>query len=171
MISLVKNILSHDRAAFFTFAALSALALAGALVAQFGYDLYPCELCLMQRAPFAAVILLSVAGIAFGRKHPKSGSALFGLIALSFFGNAGLAFFHTGVERHWWTSFSEGCTVPPMKGNITDVLAQIVANPVGRCDEIPWTDPVIGLSMANYNVLFCLILGMAALYTLKRRTS
>ncbi len=171
MLSLVKNILSHDRPAFFVFAALSALALAGALVAQFGYDLSPCELCLMQRAPFVAVILLSFIGLAYGRKHPKSGGVLLGLIALAFFGNSALAFFHTGVERHWWTSFSEGCTVPPMKGNITDVLAQIVANPVGRCDEIPWTDPVIGLSMANYNVQFCLILGMAALYALKHRAS
>lgn len=166
---MIKSIFGHNRSALLAFAGASAFALVAALVAQFAYDLKPCVLCLYQRAPFAAVIVFSVLGLVLAKNRPGLEGIFLGLISLSFLGNAALALFHTGVERHWWTSFSEGCTVPPMEGNITDVLAQIATNPVGRCDEIPWTDPVIGLSMANYNVLFCLVLGMLALYALRHR--
>ncbi len=31
-----------------------------------------------------------------------------------------------------------------------------------RCDEIPWADPILNLSMANYNVIFCLGLAVMA---------
>ena len=163
MIGFLNNILQNERLALFAFAAASAAALGAAFMAQYVYGLQPCVLCLYQRAPFALVILFAVLGIGLGRTSTKAGHIFIGLSALAFAANAVIAFYHTGVERKWWASFLEGCSVPDMKGNITDVLAQIAATPAVRCDEIPWTDPVIGLSMANYNVLFCLLMAMAAL--------
>lgn len=155
--------------AFFAFAAVSAAALGMAFISQYAFGLQPCQLCIFQRVPYAVVILLCLFGIGFGHASPAAGKTLMGLVSLSFFTNAAIAFYHTGVERKWWPSMLEGCSVPNMEGNITDVLAQIAATPAVRCDEIPWTDPFIGLSMANYNVLLCLALGMAALYALTRR--
>lgn len=154
--------------AFFTFAVLSASALAAAFISQYVYGLQPCVLCIYQRIPFAVVILLCILGIAMGQAKPAAGKLLMGLTALTFAANAVIAFYHTGVERHWWKSFLEGCTVPQIEGNITDVLAQIEALPAVRCDEIPWTDPIIGLSMANYNVIVCLALAGAAVYSLTK---
>jgi len=170
MIKAARNLLSNERPAFITFAALAALALAAALVSQYAYGLQPCVLCVYQRIPYGIVIVLGILGIVLGGKNPKYGPFFLGATAGSFALNAVIAFYHSGVERHWWKSFLEGCAVPDMEGDITDVLARIAATPAARCDEIPWTDPVFGLSMANYNVMVCLALAMAALYALISRT-
>jgi disulfide bond formation protein DsbB len=173
MTQLIKSALSNRNLAFFIFASLSATALAAAFVSQYAYGLQPCVLCVYQRIPYGIVIALGILGLWFNR-HPSGRAApvFMGLIALTFLADAVIAFYHTGVERHWWKSFLEGCAVPNIEGNITDVLAQIEATPPVRCDQIPWTDPVIGLSMANYNVIVCLVLAAVALYatTLSRRT-
>lgn len=171
MITHLKSVLRHPYLSFFTFAFGSAAALATAFIAQYAYGLAPCVLCIYQRWPFAVVIALSIVGLALAKKA-RTAKAIAGLISLTFLTNAVFAFYHTGVERKWWPSFLEGCSIPKIEGNITDVLAQIQAAPLVRCDEIPWTDPVIGLSMANYNVVFCLVLAAAALYTaINRRAS
>ncbi len=164
------SILCSNRAALFAFAVISALALAAAYTAQYAYGLAPCELCLYQRVPYAAVIVFGMLGLALDNK-PKAGKIFLALTALAFAVDAAIAFYHSGVERHWWASFLEGCTVPEIAGNITDVLAQIEATPPVRCDQIPWTDPWFGLSMANYNVIVCVVLALAALCAFRRRTS
>jgi len=46
-----------------------------------------------------------------------------------------------------------------MSGSIEDLMARIQSTDVTRCDEIPWD--LFGLSMANYNVMMCLGLGVA----------
>ena len=166
MIAHLKTVLANRRCAFFAFATLSALALATAFISQYVYGLQPCVLCVYQRIPYGIVIALGILGIWFSRGSAKSGPVFLGAIALTFAANAGIAFYHTGVERHWWKSFLEGCAVPDMEGNITDVMARIAATPAARCDEIPWTDPVIGLSMANYILIACLGLTILALYAL-----
>ena len=152
------------------FGGLAAAALGMAFISQYVYGLHPCILCIYQRWPYGLVVLFAVLGIALGRSKPRAPHLFTGLVALAFAANAVIAFYHTGVERKWWKSFLEGCSVPSLEGNITDVLAQIAATPVVRCDEIPWTDPVIGLSMANYNVLVCLALAAAALAAFRKGT-
>lgn len=145
------------------FVALSStLALVGAFTAQYGFGLLPCELCLMQRAPFALNILLGIVAFA----HAPLRLPLIGLSGLSFLINSGIAFFHSGVERKWWTGLT-GCTTPDMSGSIEELLKRIQDTAVVRCDEIPWS--LFGLSMANYNVAFCLGLGVICfLYVWKR---
>jgi hypothetical protein len=60
----------------------------------------------------------------------------------------------------------EGCNAPKLEGSATEILAKIQSiKEAVRCDEIPWADPIFGLSMANYNVLFCASLGIAAIFT------
>ncbi|PZQ44405.1 MAG: disulfide bond formation protein B [Micavibrio aeruginosavorus] len=163
--------IAAPRIALPAFAIIATLALVAAFTSQYVYGLQPCVLCIYQRWPYGLIIVLGLLGALIGAKAPKSQPIFLGLITLTFAANAGIAFYHSGVERHWWKSFLEGCTIPVIEGNITDVLAQIAATPAARCDEIPWTDPVLGLSMANYNVIACLVLTMAALYTLMRRAS
>lgn len=171
MTKLLPVTFSTQASRFTALAALSAAALAAAFTAQYVYGLDPCVLCLYQRVPFAIAIALCLAGLWLGRKGPTTGTRfLLGFTGLTLAANSVIAGYHTGVERKWWPSFLEGCTFPEFKGNITDVLAQIKTAPVAFCDEIPWTDPVIGLSMANYNVVFCAGLAVLAFYGLTRRT-
>lgn len=142
---------------------IAASALGMALMSQYVFGLEPCILCVIQRYPYGIVIALGLLGFAFSFKCRKAASAMMGLIGITFFINSVIAAYHTGVELHWWKSFLEGCVVPKMAGNMDDILADIQSRTKAvRCDEIPWADPILNLSMANYNVIFCLGLAIIA---------
>lgn len=127
----------------------SAALLAGAFVFQaIGYA--PCKMCLWQRWPHAAAVLLGVAALALG------GRALVYLGAAAAFITAALGLFHTGVERNWWEGPST-CTSGSIEGVDPEaLLEQILAAPVVRCDEVAWQ--LLGLSMASWNALASLVL-------------
>ena len=130
----------------------------GGFTAQYGFNLRPCELCLIQRAPFALNALIAIAALilpAFTLKRAAIGAA--GIVFLI---NSVIAFYHSGVERKWWEGLS-GCSTPDMSGSIEELLKRIQETAVVRCDEIPWS--FMGLSMANYNVVYCLGLGIICL--------
>lgn len=129
-------------------AAFSALALAGAYTAQYAFGLMPCELCLWQRVPFWAALGLALAGLAW---RARLGRWAVAACAAVFAANAVLAAHHAGVEQHWWPSILESCALP--EGGITAMLDA----PAVPCDEVPWADPVLGLSMAAWNAAACLV--------------
>jgi len=50
-----------------------------------------------------------------------------------------------------------------------DVLADIQSRTKAvRCDEIAWSDPIGGVSMANYNIVFCLVLAVLAFMSVRQ---
>src|SRR5690348_9825281 len=76
---------------------LPALLLGGAYVAQYGFGLYPCEMCWWQRYPhFAALVL---ATLAFVVPPARLWTALAALAVLA---SAAIGAFHAGVEYKWW---------------------------------------------------------------------
>lgn len=143
---------------FFLFiAVISFTALAIAFASEAFFGLEPCRLCIYQRWPFAVGIVLGVMGVFAPLKR-----VIAGILALNFLTNSGVAFYHTGVEQRWWQSAVDGCSITffdPTQGQ--SILENIMSTPMASCEDIPWQDPVIGLSMANYNVAFCL--GLAGL--------
>ena len=65
---------------------------------------------------------------------------------------------HSGANgsRGWWEG-PASCTGGPTAGISTDdLMNQIMSAPLIRCDEIPWQ--MLGLTMANLNAIFSLIL-------------
>ena len=136
---------------------ISTSSLGIALVAEHFFGLKPCPLCIYQRIPFVIIAILSVLGLAcsYSPDRMKIVASLLFICSLCFLAGSIIAAYHTGVERHWWVSFLEGCAVD--FGNSGDLLAMIENTQAARCDEIPWADPILGLSMANYNVIFSLI--------------
>lgn len=135
-----------------TLATLGSFALlAGAFVFQaLGYA--PCQMCLWQRWPHAAAIVIGLAALA----TPALRRPLAVLGALAALTTAGIALFHTGVERGWWdgpTSCSGGAGLGNLSG---DALLSTDIAPVVMCSDIVWT--LAGLSMANYNALISLVL-------------
>jgi disulfide bond formation protein DsbB len=134
----------------------SVAALSGALIGEHVFGLKPCILCIYQRVPFAIIIALSLLAMLPGlAKFRRLITALFGLLFLA---GAGIAAFHTGVERKWWQGTS-GCGATGNAQTVEELLRQIEAAPVVRCDTIPWE--LFGLSMANYNLFYSLALGAA----------
>lgn len=143
---------------------VSLVSLAAAYIAQYGFGLAPCILCLLQRIPFALGVVLGTGCMLFGR-YGKIGAASVcaALSGLVFLVGSSLAAYHSGVERHWWKSVFESCSGPQVgAGSALDLLRSIEqATTAVPCDRIPWADPVLGLSMANYNAVMSL--GLAAL--------
>ena len=127
----------------------SAVLLAGAFTFQaFGYA--PCHLCLLQRWPHAAAILIGGIALALGwRQLPWLGAA-------AVLTTAGLGLYHTGVERQWWQGPTT-CTSGSVQGvDPKDLLNQILAAPIVKCDVAAWE--LLGISMASWNMLASLVL-------------
>jgi disulfide bond formation protein DsbB len=127
--------------------------LGGAWAFQLWGGLAPCELCLWQRYPHYAVLFLSLIFMLIGRGAPGRLLGMFALLfGLDWLASAGIAGFHVGVEQHWWQGL-QACGAGGIDGNLgLDALkAQILAAPVIRCDEVPWS--LFGISLAGYNLL------------------
>jgi len=134
-------------------AALSALIFV--YVMQYGFGLQPCVLCLWQRLPYALALIASFAALLW-QPYGRQTTLLLALCALIFAVGAGLAFYHSGIERHWWAG-TAGCTSQPLTANSAeDLRRQLLQTPVAHCDQITWR--LFGLSMANWNVLLSLAL-------------
>lgn len=136
----------------------SAGLLALALIFQaFGFS--PCDLCILQRWPHLAAVLIAVAAVFLrSRVLCWAGAAA----ALT---TGAIAIYHSGVERHWWTG-PDTCTSGAV-GNLSSeqLMDQIMNAPLVRCDEIAIT--IFGLSMANWNVIASAVL--AAIWVMAAR--
>jgi disulfide bond formation protein DsbB len=132
------------------------VALGSAFIAQYVFDLWPCVLCLYQRWPYAAVILIALFGFAI-RKKMGSGVFLF-LCAISFAITASIGGFHVGVEQGWWEGTAECVGDASQALSIQDLKAQIMSAPLVRCDDVAWS--LFGISMAGYNMLYATILAL-----------
>ena len=140
--------------------AASVVVLGSALLSQYLGGLQPCILCWYQRAPYALTIGVSLSALIFAGPIGARGMALTsGFCALAFVVGAGIAAFHVGVEQQWWLGTSS-CGIIGGGGAMTieDLRAQLLRQPVVRCDEVQWS--MFGISMAGYNVMVSL--GLAA---------
>lgn len=137
----------------------SAALLAGAFTFQaLGYA--PCHLCLLQRWPHGAAIVIGLLAYFIpARVWPWLGM----LAALT---TAAIGLFHTGVERGWWEG-PTSCTGGGL-GNLSggDLLSLDGPTGVVMCDQISWQ--LLGLSMANYNAIFSLLLAAVWLAAARR---
>ena len=113
----------------------SATTLLAALFFQYVGGLAPCVLCIWQRWPYVAVLVLGLVAIAAG---PRLRAAVLALMAATFLVGAGVALFHVGVEQHWWAGTS-GCGVTATADSLEALSAQVLNAPVVRCDEVPWS--------------------------------
>lgn len=116
----------------------------------------PCALCIWQRWPHGAAIVLGGLALVLG------GRALAWLGALAALTTAGIGLYHTGVERGWWQgpSTCSGADIGSLSPE--ELFEQIMAAPLVRCDEVAWQ--MVGLSMASWNAVAAL--GLAVLWVL-----
>ena len=120
------------------------LLLGGAYVSQYGFGLYPCQMCWWQRYPHFAA--LALAALALLRPPGRGLVALAGL-AIGISGLIGA--FHAGVEYGWWEGLT-ACSTTAEAG--IDPMKAIWAAPLVRCDVAPWS--LFGISLAGWNFLF-----------------
>ncbi|HET6224402.1 MAG TPA: disulfide bond formation protein B [Dongiaceae bacterium] len=126
--------------------------LGGAMGSQYLGGLIPCEMCIWQRWPHAAAILLAALAFTAPAESGRS-RALVLLAALAIAVSGGIGVYHAGVELKIFEGFTQ-CTAT---GAVT--LRDIVRAPLIRCDQVQWS--LFGISMAGWNAI--LSLGGAAL--------
>lgn len=146
---------------------LATLGSAALLLGAFGFQhlggLAPCKMCLWQRWPHAAAIIIGAILLAGGHR------ALAWLGALAAAVTAGIGIYHAGVEWRWWPGPSS-CTGGGMDlGTMTggDLLSMDGPMGVVMCDEVVWQ--MAGLSMAGWNAVISL--GLAAIWIAAARRS
>jgi disulfide bond formation protein DsbB len=135
----------------------SAAILVSALGSQFIGGLSPCPLCIWQRWPHVAAVVIAVlaATVLWRQARPLAALGMLGMLA-----GAGLGFYHTGIERGWWKG-PDTCTSTDITNLSTDeLMAHILNAPLIRCDEVQWD--LFGLSMASWNTVISL--GLAVLW-------
>src|SRR5580658_1767620 len=87
--------------------AASVAVLGGALLSQYWGGLAPCELCMLQRWPWRIAIALGLVGALAGPRLRTSWATL--ALSLVFACSVAFAFYHVGVEQHWFAGPS-ACT-------------------------------------------------------------
>jgi disulfide bond formation protein DsbB len=137
----------------------SVAVLGAALVAQYWGGLAPCELCLRERWPWVAAIAVGlVATMQDTRRNLPRVALLCGLI---FALGSALAFYHVGVERHWFAG-PAACTAPAgTPDTLAALKAQLLHQMAVRCDEPAWT--LWGVSLAGWNLVASLAMAGASL--------
>lgn len=161
IVNSFKSVLSDAAKISAIIMIVSAGSLAFALVMEHFAMLEPCILCIYQRWPYMATGFLGLVGLVLALKDaPKPAALMVFICGIVFLAGAAVAFYHVGVEQHWWRSAVEGCTVDfSTIGSGADLLAQIERTAAVPCDKVLWS--MFGISMAGYN--FVLSLGLAAM--------
>jgi disulfide bond formation protein DsbB len=151
---------------FYLWAALlaSVLSLAGALIAQYAFGLIPCELCMLQRAPYTAIIVLSALCLAW----PRARKAGIWVVMLLFLVESGIAAYHAAVEKEWIQG-PTACTSAPAHGpeSLDDMLRKIQGAPIVACDQPAWE--YHGVTMAGVNFVWSFALFIASAFYLRRK--
>jgi len=143
------------------------LAAGGSLALLIGAHIFqalgyaPCKLCLWQRGPHWAAVAIGIAAIASSwRALPWIGAAAAATTGV-------LGIYHTGVERAWWPGPDSCTSSGDLGGSAEDLLNQIMAAPLVRCDEVAWS--LFGVSMASWNAILSFALAGVWIIAARRR--
>lgn len=135
--------------------------LGGALISQYVFGLIPCDLCVQQRWPHVAALLL--AGAAFALRDTAAVRWLVVIAAGGLATSAVIGGYHAGVEYGWWLG-------PNCGSGSGGALAEILAQPIVACDKVQWS--LFGVSLAGFNFLFSLAASAVVTWlTLARRST
>ena len=111
----------------------------------------------------AAAIAISLIAIVTGRRAALPWVAL--LLTAVFAVGSALAFYHVGVEKHWFAG-PTACTGAATAANTVEALkARILGQMPVRCDEPAWM--LWGVSLAGWNLVASLLMGGGCLAVLR----
>ena len=147
---------------FYVVALFSVVALASAFIAEFYFNLAPCEMCLKQREPYY-IIIVGFALITILKWQHRIWFYL-GVQLISIYGLF-YSVWHVGIENKL-LSGPAGCSQGlNITNNASDLKEQILSKPVINCEDVAWN--IFGLSAATVNALLLfLIFIINAIYIL-----
>ncbi len=145
---------------------LATLGSAALLLGAFGFQhlggFAPCKMCLWQRWPHAAAVLIGAVLLAGGPRLLAWPGAVAAAVT------AGIGIYHAGVEWRFWPGPSSctggGLDLGAMDGG--DLLSMDAPSGLVMCDQIVWS--LLGLSMAGWNAVFSLLLVVLWVFAARR---
>ncbi|WP_129793434.1 disulfide bond formation protein B [Sphingosinicella sp. CPCC 101087] len=133
---------------------LSLVVPAALLAGAFGFErlggLFPCEMCWWQRWAHMAALAFALVALAASRRLAGAGRPFVRLAALAILASGLIGGYHAGVEAGLFEGLTQ-CTAIGTGGTAQDMLKQIMAAPMVRCDQVPWQ--MWGVSMAGWNAI------------------
>ena len=132
---------------------ISFISISSALVAEYFFNLQPCELCLKQRHPYYLILICLVFIFLL-----KNLDKIWLFVVIQFASVYGLFYsiWHVGVENKILKG-PAGCSAMLTNSeNATDLKAQILSKQVISCDEVIWS--FFGISAASINTLVLLVI-------------
>ena len=131
---------------------ISIISLISAYFIQFILGHQPCNLCLIERIPYALSIIL----IIFNYTFFKNEQFIILLLVLIFSFSFIISFYHFGIEQGYFDE-SAVCTLKSASDNITkeEILEQLQLNTVS-CKDV--TFRIFGFSLTTFNMILSLIL-------------
>ena len=97
-----------------------------------------------------------LAGAFAFRRLPDRGRSFVWLAALAILTSGFVGAYHAGVEADLFEGFTQ-CTATGSRS-----LADIMATPLVRCDEVPWQ--LFGVSMAGWNAILSVLSALLILW-------
>lgn len=144
-------------------AVLAGAVLAAAEAAQHWGGVVPCALCLLERWPWRAVVVLGLIGMVVPH---RVANWMLGLCIVVLLVSVGLGALHVGVEQGAWKSPLPECAAPQISGTtLAERLASMPAHPSKPCDAPTYLVPAVPVSMAAMNLIASLVLaGLVGAY-------
>ena len=132
---------------------ISFISISSALIAEYIFNLQPCELCLKQRHPYYLILICLI--LIFVLKNLNK---IWLFLVIQFASVYGLFYsiWHVGVENKILKG-PAGCSAMLTNSeNTLDLKAQILSKKVINCDEIIWS--FFGVSAASINTIVLLVI-------------
>tara|TARA_B100000989_G_scaffold236577_1_gene183456 strand:- start:103 stop:597 length:495 start_codon:yes stop_codon:yes gene_type:complete len=132
---------------------ISFTSISSALIAEYFFNLQPCELCLKQRHPYYLILICLALIFLF-----KNLTKIWFYLLIQFASVYGLFYsvWHVGVENKILRG-PAGCSAMLTNSeNAADLKAQILSKQVISCDEVIWS--FFGISAASINTLVLLVI-------------
>jgi disulfide bond formation protein DsbB len=145
----------------------SAAIVGAALGSQYLGGLQPCELCLAERWPYYAAIVVAL--LALGLRGRWYRQPAMWLIVLLFAASTCLGAYHVAIEQHWIAG-PTACTGGIGGASSPDQLLKMLQSrqPV-QCDVVQWS--IFGVSLAGLNLIASLVLLVFSFVAARRRAA
>lgn len=143
---------------------VSGAVLGTALLSQFWGGLAPCELCLAERWPWDAALAIALLAAVIGVREWQRWLGL-GLAVL-FAASAALAFYHFGVEQHWFAGPSACTAGNTTATSIEELRKQLLGHQAVPCDQPQWS--LFGVSLAGWNLVASVIMAGLCLFAARK---
>ena len=146
---------------FYLVTLFSVVALASALIAEYYFDLQPCEMCLKQREPYYIIIAGFILVMIL-----KGQDKIWFYVGVQIVSIYGLFYslWHVGIENKILAGPSSCSGGLNISTNTSSLKEQIISKAVINCEEVAWS--IFGLSAATMNsLLLFLIFIINAIYT------